>query len=311
VRYHNAESHIEDDDLPENKVFKGEWKGQMPPTVVEFSTTDDMLDFLAKTKPKWKADKLASHMTEWTDHEGKSGVRDWKAALDLARRGWAEGRRLLMHAEGQGLNTGIAKARKWNFDTAGAIPDVPRYIAGNPDHMMDFLPSNHGRKPIISICVSPMCPATVTPQKRANWGAALLSWVEAEEVLGNRVDINVIYVTTTTWGREGTRFGNIVSKFGLKNDVMHRSVDDMAFWLMHNAAHQRVQFAIRECLDVAAAYKSHPAYGIAVMEHEKIRPHLPSNEILLVLGQGADSVSEGLELIYADIERHRSALKGE
>lgn len=310
MRYHNAEANIEDDDLPDDKVFKGEKKGKMPPVVLDFASVEDMLAHVLETKPLWKAKKLPNHITQLVDTTGDYGTRDWNEAVDLARRGWPEGRRLLTHADSRGLTTGVAKARKWNFDTAGAMADVPRFVAGDPEHMVDFLPSNHGRKPTISICVSPMCPATVTPVQRANWGAALLSWVEAEEVQGFRVDINVIYVTTTTWIRnvDHKGFEDIVVKYGLKSDVMPRSVDDLAFWLMHNAAHQRIQFAIRECLNLETAYSSHPAYGIAVMDHAEIRPHLPSHEILLVLGKGADSVGEGLDMIYADIERHRASL---
>lgn len=101
-------------------------------------------------------------------------------------------------------------------------------------------------------------------------------------------------------------FGDIVVKYGLKNEFMHRSVDDMAFCLMHNTAHQRIQFAIRECLSVPA-YGRAPTFGIAVMENARIRPFLPNHEILLVLGRGANSVAEGLDMIYADVEMHRLA----
>lgn len=313
MRYHNAEANIEDEDLPDDKVFKGEKKGKMPPVVLKFVSVEDMLDHVVKTPPLWKAKKLPHHITQLVDTSGDYGTKTWPGAILLARRGWPEGRKMLVHAESQGLTTGVTKARKWNFDMAGAMADVPRFVAGEPEHMVDFLPSNHGRKPTISICVSPMCPATVTPIQRANWGAALLSWVEAEEVQGNRVDINVIYVTTTTWIRSADHkgFEDIIVKYGLKSDVMPRSVDDMAFWLMHNAAHQRIQFAIREGLNLETAYSSHPAYGIAVMEHAMIRPHLPPHEILLVLGKGANSVSEGLDMIYADIERHRVAIEAD
>jgi hypothetical protein len=305
LKYYQPEANIEDDELKQDRIFKGTEKGQMPPVVVEFASTEDMLRFVNEKPALWKPDKRGVHIRDWRQRDDASGADDWKSAMDLALHGWPEGRHLMTHAEGQGVSTGAAKARKWNFDSAGAMPDVPRFIAGDPEHMIDYLPSNHGRKPTISICVSPMCPATVTPRQRANWGAALLSWVEAEEVLGNRVDINVIYVTTNRWFLGDMRHGKIVVKYGLKTDVMHRSIDDMAFWLMHNAAHLRLQFAVRECLDVGKTYSSQPPYGLAVVEHEEIRPHLPDHEILLVLGNGANSVAEGLEMIYADIDRHR------
>jgi hypothetical protein len=304
---YQAESKLKDDDLPEDKVYNGKEAGQAPPTIKEFGSTEEMLDFLNRTNPLWKPDKRGVHIRDWVNRNDDSGTDDWKTAINLARHGWPEGRRLLTMADTQGVSTSKGTVRKWAYDTAGAIPDVPRFVAGDPEHMIDFLPSNHGRKPIISICVSPMCPATVTPQQRANWGAALLSWIEAEEVQGSRVDINVIYVTTNRWFAKdtGVRQPRIIVKYSLKHGAIHRSVDDMAFWLMHNAAHLRIQFGIRECLDVGATYGSHPPYGLAVVQHEEIRPHLAEEEILLILGQGADSVSDGLKMIYADIERHK------
>jgi hypothetical protein len=304
---YQPESTLKDDELPEDKIFEGKEAGQQPPIVMEFSSTDEMLDFLGKTTPLWKPTKLGIHIRDRVMRNDDSGTDDWKTAVDLAKHGWPEGRRLLTMADSQGVSTGKGTARKWSFDTAGAMPDVPRFVAGDPEHMVDFLPSNHGRKPIISICVSPMCPATVTPRQRANWGAALLSWIEAEEVQGNRVDINVIYVTTNRWfdKNTGVRKPAIVVKYGLKHGAIHRSIDEMAFWLMHNAAHLRLQFAVRECLDVGHIYGSHPPYGLAVVKHEEIRPHLSEDEILLVLGQGADTVADGLKMIYADIERHK------
>lgn len=308
MRYHNAEANIEEDETPESEIFKGVIQGKSPPAIVEFGSTEDMLDYVVNTTPLWKAEKLPNHITQLVADPNDFGTRTWPEAVLLAKRGWPEGRRLLTHAVGQGLTTGTKKDRRWNYDTAGAMADIPRYVAGDPEHMVDFLPSNRGRKPTISICVSPMCAATVTPQQRANWGAALLSWVEAEEVLGNRVDINVIYVTETSRIKlaDQMTFGDIVVKYGLKNEFMQRSIDDMAFWLMHNAAHQRIQFAIRECLNMPA-YSRAPTFGTAVMDHARLRPFLPSHEILLVLGTGANSVSEGLDMIYADVERHRQA----
>ena len=304
-----AESSLRDEDLPPERIYKGEITGQLPPTVVEFESTDDMLDFLRRTKPVWKPRTLGIHISDRVARGDDSGTDDWATAMRLARHGWPDGRRLLTQAESRGLSTGMGKSRKWNYDMAGAMPDVQRFLGGDPEHMVDYMPSNHGRKPVISVCVSPMCAATVTPTQRANWGAALLSWVEAEEVMGFRVDMNVIYVTDTEMLLKGVLGGKIVVKYRLKSEGMQRSVDDLAFWLMHNAAHHRLQFGIRECLDVRIYYESHPPYGIAVEDPVEIGKHLPDNEILLVLGKGANSVAEGLDMIYADIERHREAQK--
>jgi hypothetical protein len=280
-----------------------------------FDDTDALLTFVRTVPTKWVPKTRGIGIADWVDDmDGKleSGTRTWDDALRLARQGWADGRRLLVAAESRQIRTGHARTRQHSFDIAGAIPDIPRYLCGDPEHMMDFMPSNNGRKPIISVYVSPMCPLTTTSQRRANWGAALLSWLEAEEIMGFRVEINVIYVSYSNVIMVGDTKNapHAVVKFRLKSATEQPSIDGLAFWLMHDAAHRRLQFAVRERMQIGPWYREGAVYGRAVTDKETILAYVEENHPLLVLGDGASTVEEGLRMIDRDLAHWRTRIEG-
>lgn len=278
--------------------------------IQEFEDTNSMVEHIRKTPAIWTP-KNQKGITELVCSTYKDaieyGTSTWEETVRLADNGWMEGRKLLVDAQSHHIAEGKVQARSLAYDVAGGFPDIARFIAGDPENMIDLGDSISKQKPVLRITVSPMCPISVGPEARANWGAALLSWISAEELSGHAVELDVIYVSTTEIFVIGENiFGPpVVVKFKMQETNVYKSIDQMAFWLMHNAAHRRVQFALRERLDIGRWYSVGNVYGKAVTDKDEIRKYCDRDRILLVLGEGTKSVDEGLKQIEREVNDWR------
>lgn len=280
---------------------------RFPPVIVEFGSADELMHFIRREPVRWPPDPDSQKTVSSPDDVEFNGTATWNQASDLVIFGWPQGERLLVEASSEHPPAEYAKERSVTYDVAGAIPDVPRFVAGDLFCMLDWTQAERGRQKLLKVVVSPMCDNTVTQRSRANWGAALLSWMEAEARAGYSIQLEVIYVSTPSlffW--DDKKLGpNVIVKFLLKRSDEHLSLRALSFWLMHNAAHRRVQFAIRERLDVGKWYAVHRVYGDAVTDPAEISRHCDPDSLLLILGNGAASVAEGLDYIHARVEERR------
>jgi hypothetical protein len=80
------------------------------------------------------------------------------------------------------------KEDSWRYDVAGELPDIGRFLAGDPAHMKRH---GHpkGHRPIISLAINVIANAMITAQQMANYGAALVTVVDQIENAGRRVDL--------------------------------------------------------------------------------------------------------------------------
>jgi hypothetical protein len=265
-----------------------------PQIEIAFASTREMVDFATSRTPVWQPDEQGSirdFNCRTQDEIAEYGTATWREAVSLAQNGWPDGQKLLTTARSQYISSEKIQIRIVGYGVGGSFPDVPRFLAGDPEH--------------IRVVVSPNCPISVTAESRANWGAAFLSWVAAEELAGNTVEIDVIYVTKAPcyyldeykWGPP------VIVKYTLQRTNSYKSIDQLAFWLMHPAAHRRIQFAIKENLHIGKWYKLYRIYGNAVTNREDIRRFLDKDDILLILGTGAESVQSALSSIEVELEK--------
>jgi len=294
----------------DNSGMSKSYTGPVPtkcfPTVrKKFASIDEVLTFITTNGPFWPKfpDSSKDYIAD-EDYHGISavqyfGTKTWDEAKYLARYGWMEGCRLLLDAERDIPLTERSSVGNYTYDVAGVIPDVPRFIAGEPEYMIDFRRSFRETKPIIRVALSPACSYNVSPAERANWGAAVVSWIRKIEFEGGRVEIRAVHVCETkVWSKKDMLIGpKVVTEITLKQADKPLVLPDICFWLMHNAAHRRIQFAIRERLDIGFWYGSGNVYGFPITDHDQISNFFRNNELIISIGNGCRTVSEGLNRV--------------
>jgi hypothetical protein len=241
--------------------------------------------------------------SEETDEGSRAftGTATWEEAVRLARYGWPDG---IRHLSG-GLDLRIAGSHdpvpEFHYDYAGAFPEVPRAVSGDPESMVTILPSRRTRRPVLRIAVSMIAPATVPPGRITSWGAALVGWIDELEAQNVRAEITWISVSDNTWwSHDGTEGPMFVATMRLKEADQPLDIDRIAFWLMHPAAHRRIQLALKERYDIEDWYLDE--YGRAVSDTGVIAGFLDQDAIVLSVGDGAATVEAGKTLIAGRVQ---------
>lgn len=268
-----------------------------------FDSVVAMLEFIDSNPSLWPENPDAQRSFVNEDDIEFAGTATWVEARALAENGWPDGERMLVLAASQAPPSVVYQIQTLIYDVAGAFPDVPRYIAGDVECMIDRAPSSRSRGRLLKVAIAQACHNSVSQKARANWGAALLSWIEAEELIGSVVQIDVAYLSEPTWYYlEDHKLGpEVVVKFRLKSADNQIAISELAYWLMHNSAHRRIQFAVRERIDVGRWFSKGWVYGRAVTELSRIAKYYDPDEIVLVMGNGAETVEDGLAAIYAAV----------
>ena len=169
---------------------------------------------------------------------GFYGSPNRETAFELARFGWAEGRELITKARAQ-MPKSAARVKVIEWDVAGAYPDPVRAAAGAPDCMFASGDSVESPVNVIRIVVSASTPWTTSLSEYINRGAAILSAVEAAEISGYPIQVEV-EMTSFTWTK-GFSCSIVLKHAGYSSDI-----DSLAFFLIHPSALRRVFFALLE-----------------------------------------------------------------
>ena len=273
-----------------------------------FDSPADFLRMACNEKTAWTSERASR------SNNPKLGTESWEQAVQLAHRGWPEGRAQLkrnldIHA--------ISSARivsDWTYDYAGAYPDVPRFLGGDMDCMVDFRPDVDRHRPVVKIAVSTVTREDVSGHRISNWGAALVSWIDELEDKGRRVEVTWISCSHPFWITDSDKAVNkrgprVAFSFRLKEPDQPVELDRLAFWIMHPAAQRRIQFAAKEQLPIEPWYKD--AYGFPEWDDEIVRSFCPPGSMLFQVGDGDSTVDAGIERLKkatsAFLERGSSA----
>lgn len=217
----------------------------------------DVMHWLSTTRNKWGIDSSRSaSYGDWT-----LGV-DYDEALRLARVGWSAGakdlsNRLEAHMPPKD------KESSWRYDVAGELPDIGRFLAGDPAHMRRH---GHpkGHRPILSIAVNIRLQCSVKASAMANYGAALVAVIDQLEHVGRRVELVATFATTQGNGLR------VSTGWTVKKAEDSLDLAAVAFSIAHPAASRRIGFAMYEHSDVpmAMGYGS----GLTLAEQDLIDP---------------------------------------
>lgn len=164
----------------------------------------------------------------------------WDGTVDLAGRGWPEG---LENVDAIRARVSAIVAREvtrpaWVFDVAGAVPDVGRYLAGEPENMLTPCEETAPAR-IVRLVVNFAASCNITAAAMYKRGAAALALVDAIESTGARVEI----VVCNAHCASGNKRAVIVT---VKRAEDHADPDRLAFALAHPATLRRLWFAYAE-----------------------------------------------------------------
>ena len=137
----------------------------------------------------------------WNGHQG-SAVLPTKVH-DRARYGWPEGRARL-RAFDEKLDLRVVHAPSTRFaqsmDIGGMMPDVPSYVAGAPDHMIDLGDQHIASHPILRLQVNIDSPSWIGGDWMENQAIAVCSLCDILETQGYQCEIRLANATFASGG---------------------------------------------------------------------------------------------------------------
>jgi hypothetical protein len=251
---------------------------------------DDVQQWLRTSPKTWSS---SSSVMNRASESWSLGV-EYDQALKLAQLGWSEGAkdlsdRLAAHMPPRD------KEDSWRYDVAGELPDIGRYLAGDPAHMRRH---GHpkGHRPIISIAVNIRLQASVKASAMANYGAALVAIIDRLEHTGRRVELIATFATEQ--GKARVSCGWLVKKAGDPLDLAA-----VAFSIAHPAASRRIGFAMYE--HSAVPTNSGYGYGLTLREEDLIDP-LPGTYCLSGLNDNTTrchSLDDAIAFVRAQVNK--------
>jgi hypothetical protein len=195
----------------------------------------------------------ASHCSSINVHnQDFYGTPNRDVAFELASLGWAEGRQLMSKARAQ-MPKSSARVHLMEWDVGGDYPDPVRAAAGAPDCMITRGNSVECPNQVIRVVVSASTPCYTPPSEYINRGAAILSAIEAAELCGYPIQVEVEETSFTF--NQGFSCSILLKEAGHPCDL-----DSLAFFLIHPSSLRRVFFALLETEN--ELINMHIGYGI-------------------------------------------------
>jgi hypothetical protein len=203
---------------------------------VQFDHLPEMVRFLRDERQEWSLTVSREPGSGWSWDLGAN----YPKALELADTGWEEGVRNLSALVATVPNNTIVTR---TYGVAGELPDVPRYLAGDPFNMI-HRGRNKVPKPTMTIALNVRASSAVGAQEIANYGAAICALVDRLE--SRRVRVELLGLMGTDLGGCGPKRGRWAISWGIKRaqDVLDLSA--VAFSYAHPAMFRRLCFAVME-----------------------------------------------------------------
>jgi hypothetical protein len=202
-----------------------------------FDSQIEAADFLRGTSSKWGRASSTQPSRDWDFNLDAEGTQE------LARRGWSEGAKNL----GDVLAVHMPErdnVDSWRYDVAGELPDIGRYLAGDPAHMRRH---GHpkGHRPIISLFINNWIVCFTKAQQMANYGAAIVAMVDQLENSGRRVEVTAGTIAES--GSSGRTMMSATWRVKAAEDAL--DLGALAFAVAHPAASRRFGWKLWERTD--------------------------------------------------------------
>lgn len=172
----------------------------------------------------------------WRYGEDFHGTKTMKEALHLAQNGWKEGidRIDKISKMISALNPILTKPISYGI--AGATPNVPRAIAGNPLNMRQLDSAKSRRRPVITILSDMAESCVVSKDQITNKAATITAVIDRIEATGFSCEV----IACCTSKREKYRCATSVM---VKEGGQPLDVGRLSFGIGHSAMFRRLIFA--------------------------------------------------------------------
>lgn len=207
---------------------------------IEFPSIHAVIQADAETECcSWFAHK---HSSKQRDDGGSfNGCPSWPYMEAVVKNGWTKGRAKLsaaLDAVYAGNSASRTSGCYADYDVSGDYPDIDRYLAGDPEHMVSY-GAHIAAKPVIKLVVNVVAAHFVPAEHLINRGSAVVALVDAIESNGNSVELTALEVAEV--GKSIAVYSVALKKAG---EVL--SIDDIAFGLGHPDMLRRIFFSIME-----------------------------------------------------------------
>ena len=219
---------------------------------IHFDTMADFVSYVPKLDPG--GDRHCS--SAWEGSASFCGTRNMAEALRYARDGWEEGAeraRPLLEKIKTARPTRKALAR---WDVAGAVPSVPRYLAGNPLNMRNRQTVTSNRQPVITLVTNWSTPARVDARVFECAAVAAAAICDRLEDAGYRVEIIAGRRCSSERGGNGGHVADLFARLKAAEDTL--DLPRVAFGLGHPSVLRRLSFAIAS---IHPAFRKATEYG--------------------------------------------------
>lgn len=201
-----------------------------------FTSLADMTDWLDATPSVSEY----NHSRKPRDAGGWGGTATYEDAQRLVREGWPEGRALLDKAVQAIAPLAQAKQRMacQGYDVAGAYPNVPMAVAGEPACMVTIGEQERATRPYVRFHLSCSASGGISAETIQARGAAVLAWIDALEQAGARCEIMLHFKA------KGSHYAGFTCL--VKRAEEHLDIDRLAYVLVNPAMLRRHAFAFIE-----------------------------------------------------------------
>lgn len=200
-------------------------------------------------------------------------------ALDLARRGWAEGRTRIEEMshrfveQVEGAHREAFEQPVFTRSLVGSGVNVGRYIAGVPD-AMTTRKRVEMEAPVVDVLCNVSASGGISADPYTIRGAAVAALVDLLELSGRRVRVTTVLHTTSDEGK-------YTCYVTVKHPGDPLQVDALAFALAHPAYMRRLGFSLMEQAPKKVRYAVHigdggPGYGIPADVESSADLYMPS-----------------------------------
>jgi hypothetical protein len=203
-----------------------------------FSSPDALMRHLqSKDDAAWWCRDIIEHGQEYF-----YGTASIEEAYALCRDGWQEGATRVASIRDKIVTSAPVQKRYARYAVAGAIPNVPRYLAGNPQHMLRLESASARQRPVITLVNHMGGPARIASQTFVNKCAVVAALVDVIEASGFSCHVLGVAQSSYDAKRDTHLCGVAVT---VKNAGEHVDIGRMAFALGHVAMFRRLVLGVR------------------------------------------------------------------
>ena len=194
-----------------------------------------------------------------TDRYSDTGGLDLGEAVAMAKNGghWQEGADLMprVHVAHERLNGQPILAPSLVNNVQGFACNVPNYLNGLPDAMMDFQDDLQGEK-LIKVAVHVGRVWSADQSQIMNRGAAIMAVLDQLSREGYSIELTALWRNTGAGGKHTASVETVI-----KHGCDHWAPESVAFALCHAAFQRRLCWRVVESMHDSAAKITNQNYG--------------------------------------------------